>query len=80
MAPKRKTEEEYMQQVFCYYCLLRYPDLKALQDHQKSKHLQCQVSHLQSRPPTRCTSHLAQYSTLIRMCSIAGRRWTVSAA
>lgn len=29
---------------FCFYCDKVCVDLKALQDHMKAKHLQCQVS------------------------------------
>lgn len=50
MAPKRKREtlEEIKAKCFCWYCEKTCSDLKALQDHQKAKHLQCQVSSLPS--------------------------------
>lgn len=39
-----KTLEEIEEMCFCYYCEREFLDNKSLQDHMKSKHLQCQVS------------------------------------
>lgn len=49
-----ETWEEINERCFCYYCGKETPDTKALQDHQKAKHLQCTVS----RP---CLTHPRLY-------------------
>lgn len=47
-----KTLEELEAMCFCYYCEREFLDNKSLQDHMKSKHLQCQVSS-----PNSSTTH-----------------------
>ena len=53
-----KSNEEIEQMGLCYYCDRHFPDLKALQDHLKSKHLYCQVS----RPHSSFSYTLANFA------------------